>query len=243
EYRARRRPRYTGRPRRPPRPPAHGTAPHRYAPEEFTAIQDSHVRVQHDPSPAHPAPPVEAAPPRRRAFGLFRRRTRAAGEPPPTMTQLYHAHRIRLVRLATLLVDDQETAEDVVQEAFTAAFRRYGAGLGELDDPPAYLRRCVVNGARSVLRRRRTARAWIPPVPPPVASPEDDALRAERDRRLRHALGRLTRRQREVLVLRYWENLSESEIAGTLGIPSGTVKSTASRGLTALHRLLMEDDT
>ncbi|MGC0416043.1 SigE family RNA polymerase sigma factor [Embleya sp. AB8] len=158
------------------------------------------------------------------------------------MTQLYHAHRLRLVRLATLLVDDRETAEDVVQEAFTAAFRRHGARLGELDDPPAYLRRCVVNGARSVLRRRRTARAWVPPVAPPVASPEDDALRAERDRRLRHALGRLTRRQREVLVLRYWGNLSESEIAGTLGIPSGTVKSTASRGLTALHRLLLEDD-
>lgn len=159
------------------------------------------------------------------------------------MTQLYHAHRIRLVRLATLLVDDQETAEDVVQEAFTAAFRQYGARLGELDDPPAYLRRCVVNGARSVLRRRRTARAWVPPVLPPAASPEDDALRAERDRRLRQALGQLTRRQREVLVLRYWENLSESEIAGTLGIPSGTVKSTASRGLTALHRLLREEDT
>ncbi|WP_406288604.1 RNA polymerase sigma factor [Embleya sp. NBC_00896] len=204
-------------------------------------IQESHVRGRHEPSPAFAAPSGEAAPPRRRVFGLFRRRTREVGEPPPTMTQLYHAHRMRLVRLATLLVDDQETAEDVVQEAFTAAFRRHGARLGELDDPPAYLRRCVVNGARSVLRRRRTARAWVPPVAPPVASPEDDALRAERDRRLRHALGLLTRRQREVLVLRYWENLSEVEIAGTLGIPSGTVKSTASRGLTALHKLLEDD--
>ncbi|MFI1583932.1 RNA polymerase sigma factor [Embleya sp. NPDC020630] len=216
---------------------------HRFASEEFTAIQESHIRVRYDPTPPSRVPPAEAPPPRRRAFGLFRRRPREAGEPPPTMTQLYHAHRIRLVRLATLLVDDQETAEDVVQEAFTAAFRRYGARLGELDDPPAYLRRCVVNGARSVLRRRRTARAWVPPVLPPVASPEDDALRAERDRRLRQALAQLTRRQREVLVLRYWENLSESEIAGTLGIPSGTVKSTASRGLTALHRLLREEDT
>jgi RNA polymerase sigma-70 factor (sigma-E family) len=204
-------------------------------------IQESHVRVEHDTGPIPAAPPGEPAPPRRRGFGLFRRRTREAGEPPPTMTQLYHAHRMRLIRLATLLVDDQETAEDVVQDAFTAAFRRHGTGLGELDDPPAYLRRCVVNGARSVLRRRRTARAWVPPVIPPVASPEDDALRAERDRRLRLALGKLTRRQREVLVLRYWENLSEIEIAGTLGIPAGTVKSTASRGLTALHKLLEED--
>ncbi|WP_331769479.1 SigE family RNA polymerase sigma factor (plasmid) [Embleya sp. NBC_00888] len=204
-------------------------------------IQESHVRALHGPHPAPATPPGETDPPRRRGFALFRRRTREVGEPPPTMARLYHAHRLRLVRLATLLVGDQETAEDVVQDAFTAAFRRYGARLGELDDPPAYLRRCVVNGARSVPRRRRTARACVPPVVPSVASPEDDALRAERDLRLRNALAGLTRRQCEVLVLRYWENLSESEIAGTLGIPSGAVKSTASRGLTALHKLLEDD--
>jgi RNA polymerase sigma-70 factor (sigma-E family) len=156
----------------------------------------------------------------------------------PTVAQLYHAHRLALVRLATFLVDEQDIAEEIVQDVFTAAYQRYGATLAGVDDPVAYLRRGVVNRARSVLRRRRIARAWISPHTPPAPSPEEDALRAEEDHELRVALRKLRRRQREVLVLRYYENLSEAEIARALGIPPGTVKSTASRALTALHRLL-----
>ncbi|WP_436788392.1 RNA polymerase sigma factor [Yinghuangia sp. YIM S10712] len=162
---------------------------------------------------------------------------------PPTpehrdITELYHAHRLELVRLAALLTDDTETAQDVVQDAFAAAYKRHGPTLAGLDDPLRYLRRSVVNGARSVLRRRRTARAWVPPHVPPSPSPEDDAIRAEEDQQLRVAIDNLRPRQREVLVLRYYAGLTEAEIARTLGMAQGTVKSTANRALKSLHRML-----
>lgn len=155
-----------------------------------------------------------------------------------TITDLYHAHRVELVRLAALLVDDPEAAQDVVQDTFAAAYRRYGTGLTGIDDPLRYLRRGVVNGCRSLLRRRRTARAWVPPHEPPAPSPEEDAIRAEEDHELRAALNQLRPRQREVLVLRYFGGLSEADIARTLRVPQGTVKSTANRALKALHRML-----
>lgn len=155
-----------------------------------------------------------------------------------TITDLYHAHRLELVRLAALLVDDVEAAQDIVQDTFTATYRRHGVRLAGVDDPLRYLRRGVVNGSRSLLRRRRTARAWVPPHLPPAPSPEEDAVRAESDRELRAALDRLRPRQREVLVLRYFAGLSEADIARTLRVPQGTVKSTANRALRALHRML-----
>ena len=156
-------------------------------------------------------------------------------EPAVDITGLYAAHRLPLVRLAVLLVDDVASAEDVVQDAFAALARRPDA----MRDPSkalAYLRVSVVHTARSALRRRRTARAYSPPhdVAPP--SPEDRAVLAEEHREVIDALHRLASRQREVLVLRYWSNLSEAEIARTLDISQGTVKSTASRALVALEK-------
>lgn len=149
------------------------------------------------------------------------------------VVELYHTHRLTMVRLAVLLVDDLPTAEDVVQEAFAKLY----AGWERLRAPDAavaYLRTAVVNGARSVLRRRRTARlfVWRTAVPEPGA--DAAVLRAEEHDGVLAALRRLPRRQREVLVLRYWYDLSESDIAQTLGISPGTVKSTASRGLARL---------
>ncbi len=99
------------------------------------------------------------------------------------------------------LVDDLPTAEDVVQDAFTALFRRHGGTLAGLADPEAYLRTSVVNGARSVLRRRRTARAhvrdrprtrYVPERPVDVAPADEDVLPKEEHRA---ALRSLTRRQ------------------------------------------------
>ncbi|GHB58259.1 RNA polymerase sigma24 factor [Streptomyces cirratus] len=163
----------------------------------------------------------------------------AAGTPaPPTITDLYHAHRLGMVRLAVLLVDDLATAEDVVQDAFTALYRRHGEQIKGVDNALGYLRTAVVNTSRSVLRRRRTARAWIPPVTADVPSAEASVVLDEAHREVLAALGRLTPRRRQVLVLRYWAELSEAEIADTLGISRGAVKSNASRALDALERIL-----
>lgn len=159
-------------------------------------------------------------------------------DPPPTVTALYHAHRLRMVRLAVLLVDDLATAEDVVQDAFTALYRRHGEEVTEVDNALGYLRTAVVNTSRSVLRRRRTVRAWTPPAPPDVPSAEAHVVLDEAHREVLAALGRLTPRRRQVLVLRYWADLSEAEIASTLGISRGAVKSNASRALDALERIL-----
>ncbi|MET8752067.1 RNA polymerase sigma factor [Streptomyces sp. NPDC059104] len=157
---------------------------------------------------------------------------------PPTVSELYHAHRLAMVRLAVLLVDDPGTAEDVVQDAFTALYRRYGEEIAEVDNALGYLRTAVVNTSRSVLRRRRTARAWIPPVTADVPSAEASVVLGEAHREVLTALRGLTPRRREVLVLRYWADLSEAEIADTLGISRGAVKSNASRALDALERIL-----
>ncbi len=155
----------------------------------------------------------------------------------PTFDGLYHAHRLALVRLAVLLVDDQASAEDVVQDAFAALHAHWS----RLDDPAkalAYLRTSVVNRSRSALRRRRTARAYVPPHEAPPESPEAELLLAEDQRAVLAAVRRLPERQRQVLVLRYWSDLSEAEIAAALGITRGTVKSTASRALDSLERIL-----
>lgn len=159
-------------------------------------------------------------------------------DPPPTLTDLYRARRLDMVRLALFLVDDLHTAEDVVQDAFAALCRTYGTSLHGLQDPGAYLHTAVVNAARSVLRRRRTARAYTPPHPAAGAPVDEGLLLAEEHRQVLDALARLTRRQREVLVLRYWSDLSEAQIAQTLGLSRGTVKSTASRALDALEKKL-----
>ena len=154
----------------------------------------------------------------------------------PDLAELYAAHRLRLVRLAVLLVDDLESAEDVVQDVFTRL--QHGWRLDDQNKALAYLQRAVVNGCRSALRRRRTARLYVVPHEGHSAGPDDAAVLAEEHREVIQALQQLTTRQREVLVLRYWSQLPEHEIAVTLGISTGTVKSTASRALDALEKIL-----
>lgn len=155
------------------------------------------------------------------------------------LAELYAAHRLALVRLAVLLVDDLASAEDVVQDAFTALARRRN-GLRDPSAAVGYLRVSVVNGARSMLRRRRTVRGYTPPRAVETAGPEDRVVVAEEHREVLEAVRSLAPRQREVLTLRYWGGLSEAEIAETLEISPGTVKSTASRALDALERIIEE---
>ena len=156
---------------------------------------------------------------------------------PLTLADLYRDHRMRLVRLAVLLVDDPATAEDVVQEAF-AGLHRHWTGLRDEAAAVGYLRTAVVNGSRSVLRRRRTAREYVPPHQVNARSAESLAMLSAEHQAVVDALATLPPRQREVLVLRYYGGLSEAEIADATGISRGTVKSTASRALDAVSHVL-----
>ncbi|MGW3160712.1 SigE family RNA polymerase sigma factor [Streptomyces sp. NPDC001089] len=193
-------------------------------------------RARTTPSPA-PGTPYAG-----RRFGHPRPVAGRDGEDDaPTLADLYRTRRLDMVRLATFLVDDLHTAEDVVQDAFAAVCRRHGERLDDLQDAHAYLHTAVVNAARSVLRRRRTARTYTPPHQGPGAPVDEPLLLAEEHRQVFDALARLTARQREVLVLRYWSDLTEAQIAETLGISRGTVKSTASRALATLEKLLEVD--
>jgi RNA polymerase sigma-70 factor (sigma-E family) len=163
--------------------------------------------------------------------------TPADPQAPRTLADLYRDHRMRLVRLAILLVDDPLTAEDVVQEAFTGLHRHW-SGLRDEAAAVAYLRTAVVNGSRSVLRRRRTARDYIPPHQVNARSAESLAMLSAEHQAVVDALATLPPRQREVLVLRYYGGMSESEIADATGISRGTVKSTASRAMDTVARAM-----
>jgi RNA polymerase sigma-70 factor (sigma-E family) len=152
------------------------------------------------------------------------------------LEQLYDEHYVRLVRLSVLLLGDAGRAEEVVQDSFVAIYQRWDRMGGA--DVPAYLRQTVVNRSRSVLRHLKVV-AQQPTEPPPDEPGADhDLLDGVRRTGVISALARLPRRQREVLVLRYYLDLSEREIAATLRISQGAVKSHASRGAAALRRHL-----
>lgn len=153
---------------------------------------------------------------------------------------LYRQHATGLVRLALVLVGDQPSAEDVVQEAFLGLYRNW-SGVDDYGRVAGYLRVAVVNGSRGVLRARR--RAWLRPVrhDPPVWSAEAAAMAAEERRAVLAAVARLPQRQREVLALRYYAELSDAEIASVLGVSRGTVASTASRALGVLGSHFKEE--
>lgn len=164
---------------------------------------------------------------------------RQGPDTPLTLADLYRDHRLRLMRLAMLLVDIPATAEDVVQEAFTGLHRHW-SGLRDETAAVAYLRAAVVNGSRSVLRRRRTAREYVPPHAANARSAESLAMLSAEHQSVVDALAQLPPRQREVLVLRYYGGLTESEISEAAGMSRGTVKSTASRALDAVARIMAE---
>ena len=153
--------------------------------------------------------------------------------------RLYAEHYRSLVRLATLLVRDLGTAEEVVQDAFVAVHAKWD-GIRDPHRALAYLRRAVVNGSRSRLRHLKVVRthAERQPVPDAVRGADEAVLESARRASVLEALARLPRRQREVIALRYYVDLSEAEIAETLGISRGAVKSHASRGAASLREAL-----
>jgi len=155
------------------------------------------------------------------------------------VTVLYHRHYAALVREAALLVGDAATAEDVVQDCFIALHRAWR----RVRDPGSalfYLRRSVINASRSVLRRRAVADRHPPLPAPPLPSAEDSALAVARLSAVRAALRALPARQREVLVLRYYADLPETQIAAVLGISRGSVKVHAARAKDALRAALAD---
>jgi RNA polymerase sigma-70 factor (sigma-E family) len=152
---------------------------------------------------------------------------------------LYAAHYQPMLRMVLLLMGGDSSAEDVVQEAF---IRVYGSRskIREPDRAAAYLRVTAMNLARSALRRRLLASRHPPALPAEAATPEERVMAGVRGALVVRALRQLPQRQREVVVLRYYADLSLVETARALQISEGAVKSYGSRGLARLALLLEE---
>jgi RNA polymerase sigma-70 factor (sigma-E family) len=165
-----------------------------------------------------------------------------AGAAQTAVSALYQLHAVGLIRLAVVILGDRPAAEDVVQDAFCALYRRW-EHLADTGKALVYVRSAVLNGCRSELRRRIRGRrrAAGETALGDVISAEAQVLVGEEHRAVLAALRRLPARQRESLVLRFYLDLPEPEIASVMGISNGTVKSTTSRGLSALARLLEEE--
>ena len=153
------------------------------------------------------------------------------------VTQLYMGHYRSLVRLAVLLVRDEPTAEEVVQECFIALHDGWHR-LRDEDKALSYLKQAVVNRSKSVLRHRSVVDRNAP-----KPAPEHEAMSLLEWSRLEHsavitALGGLPDRQRQALVLRYYADMSEAQIAEMMGISKGAVKSHTARGMSALRAIL-----
>ena len=156
------------------------------------------------------------------------------------VTAIYSEHYRSLVRLAAFLVRDNATAEEVVQDSFVAmhgAWRR----LRDTDKALSYLRQSVVNRSRSVLRHRVVVDKNTPKPPPDMPSAEHGAIIQLERSAVVSALRGLPERQREALVLRYYGDLSEAQIASVMGISRGAVKSHTARAMSALRTVLERD--
>jgi RNA polymerase sigma-70 factor (sigma-E family) len=150
------------------------------------------------------------------------------------VTVLYLAYYRPLVRLAALLVQDLATAEEVVQDAFVAvhaAWRR----LPDADHALSYLRRSVIDRSRSVLRRRAVADKLAPAVPPATpGAGREGSVEVERSAFV-SALWTLPVAQREVVVLRYFADLPETQVASATGISEAAVRSQTAAAMSSLR--------
>jgi RNA polymerase sigma-70 factor (sigma-E family) len=147
------------------------------------------------------------------------------------------AHAETLLRTAYLITADEREAEDLVQECFLRLASRWGR-VANMDHPLAYARRILVNLAvRGSTGRAQREAELKAVVVDQFAGPTADELLADRDE-LWVALGQLTMRQRAILVLRYFHDLSETQVAEMLGITASTVSSTTSRSLAQLRGLI-----
>ena len=153
------------------------------------------------------------------------------------VTELYLLHYKALVRLAALLVRDTPTAEEVVQDAFVAMHDGWQR-LRDAENALAYLRQAVVNRSRSVLRHRTVVDRNMQKAPPDRPSAEHGAFILLERSAVVAALRGLPERQREAIVLRYYGDLSEAEIAAVMDISRGAVKSHTARAMASLRAAL-----
>jgi len=151
------------------------------------------------------------------------------------VTALYQAHALSLARLALLMLGDRDAAQDVVQDAFFGLYRRWDK-LASADAAPAYLRVSVLNGCRTALKRR--SRPTLHAAEQSLESAEATVVHTEEQRGVLAAVQRLPARQREVVVLRYYLDMSEEQAARAMGVSRGTVKSATSRAVAAIGRML-----
>lgn len=165
---------------------------------------------------------------------------RADSDAELAVTELYSAHYRSLVRLAALLVRDLGTAEEVVQDAFVAMHGGWHR-LRDNDKALAYLRQAVVNRSRSVLRHRQVVDRNAPKPPPDMPSAEHGAIALFERSAVIAALRTLPARQREALVLRFYADMPEAQIAETMRISRGAVKSHTARAMQALRAILERD--
>jgi RNA polymerase sigma-70 factor (sigma-E family) len=155
----------------------------------------------------------------------------------PALTALYREHYGPLVRLAALLVRDAAAAEEVVQDSFVAVHRRWRR-LGDSDRALSYLRESVVNRSRTARRPRAdTGRAASQPLPE-IPGADRDPIPALEQSAVVGAMGALPARQREALVLRYYGNLTDPQIAAAMGISLGAVKTHTAMAMNALGDVL-----
>jgi RNA polymerase sigma-70 factor (sigma-E family) len=154
------------------------------------------------------------------------------------VTALYQASALGLIRLAYIMLGDLPSAEDVVQEAFYGLYRRWDR-LKDHSGALYYVRASVLNGCRSVIRRRAVRGRGLAHQPAADSAEAAVLIGEEREEVIR-ALTRLPHRQREVLVLRFYSELSDEEIALVMGIRQSTVRSAAYRALETLGRALTE---
>ena len=150
------------------------------------------------------------------------------------VTALYGTHYRPLVRLAAMLVGDVPTAEELVQDSFIALHAGWRR-LADSDRALSYLRQSVVNRCRSVLRHRLIADKLAPAIAPGIPGAAREQITLPGHSALVSALRILPPRQREVLVLRYYANLSDAQIATTMGISTGAVNSHIARAMSSLQ--------
>jgi RNA polymerase sigma-70 factor (sigma-E family) len=168
-----------------------------------------------------------------------------AADAADSVTALYQAHAVGLIRLAIIMLGDRAAAEDVVQDAFLGLYRHWD-GLSDTANALTYVRSSVLNRCRSVLKqlprrdRRDRAAAASGELSKSGESAEASVLLSEEHREMLAAIRTLPDRQREALVLRFYLDMSEEETAHAMRISRGTVKSATSRAITTLGRMLKE---